>query len=212
MKISTKKRLFSKSCLVVLLTMLLGLIGQTRQANAVMPDACTRKVTVQDLGAGQAKAVNDSGQVVGYSGSGAFSWTQAGGMVDLGAGQANAVNGSGQVVGWSTTASGESRAVIWMVTTEVPTPPVARCKNVTVPEGSDASVNDGSYDPNGYSITLIQSPPGPYPLGATRVALTVTNSCGLSASCSAIVTGTETAPVARCRNVTVLTEPGVCVV
>jgi probable HAF family extracellular repeat protein len=62
-----------------------------------------------------ATAVNDSGQVVGYSDmtgnagpSHAFSWTARGGMVDLGtlggtASIAAAVNASGQVVGVSTT-------------------------------------------------------------------------------------------------------------
>ena len=59
-------------------------------------------------------AVNETGQVVGYSYTGnvelhAFSWTAGGGMVDLGTlggteSTAAAVNSTGQVVGWSTTA------------------------------------------------------------------------------------------------------------
>jgi probable HAF family extracellular repeat protein len=63
----------------------------------------------------EANAVNDSGQVVGLSGSfaenvvHAFSWTQAGGMIDLGtlggtSSVAVAVNAGGQVVGRSHTA------------------------------------------------------------------------------------------------------------
>jgi probable HAF family extracellular repeat protein len=84
----------------------------------------------------QATAVNDSGQVVGYSSipgdntNGCFSspsdrtryrafvWTIAGGMHDLGTlggkcSWATAVNNSGQVVGWSTNAAGHTRAFLW---------------------------------------------------------------------------------------------------
>ncbi len=73
-----------------------------------------------------ARAVNDSGQVVGASNTGiaafpnsAFSWTQQGGMVDLGTlggslSGAVAVNDSGQVVGNSTTTGGEQHAFSWM--------------------------------------------------------------------------------------------------
>ena len=87
-------------------------------------------VTVTDLGTlggsySYASAVNDSGQVVGYSGtagsfaSHAFSWTQKGGMVDLGTlggsdgySSASAVNDSGQVVGSSSTAGAETQCVL----------------------------------------------------------------------------------------------------
>ncbi len=86
-------------------------------------------VTIQDLGtlggtSSLASAVNDRGQVVGFTylpndtEVHAFSWTQAGGMVDLGtpgghSSQAIAVNDSGQIVGWAFTADGASRAVLW---------------------------------------------------------------------------------------------------
>lgn len=86
-------------------------------------------VTIQDLGtlggtSSLASAVNDRGQVVGFTylpndtEVHAFSWTQAGGMVDLGTlggtgSQANAVNASGQIIGWAFTADGASRAVLW---------------------------------------------------------------------------------------------------
>lgn len=71
--------------------------------------------------------------------------------------------------------------------------PVAQCKNVTVVADdsctADASINDGSYDPDvGDSITLTQSPAGPYRLGTTTVTLTVTDSFGASSSCQAVVT------------------------
>lgn len=77
---------------------------------------------------GGANAVNDSGQVVGFSDSSpdgithAFSWTPpvagAGGMVDLGTlggsySEALAVNDSGAVVGRSYTSSSEQHAFLW---------------------------------------------------------------------------------------------------
>jgi probable HAF family extracellular repeat protein len=65
-------------------------------------------------------AMNDSGQVVGYTETGdnavhPFSWTQAGGMIDLGTlggtfSQASAASASGQVVGVSTPAGGPNLA------------------------------------------------------------------------------------------------------
>jgi uncharacterized repeat protein (TIGR01451 family) len=73
-----------------------------------------------------AAAVNDSGQVVGYSSTAgdsethAFSWTPSGGMIDLGtlggsSSVALAVNDSGQVVGYSSTAGdSELHAVLWL--------------------------------------------------------------------------------------------------
>jgi len=72
-------------------------------------------------------------------------------------------------------------------------PPVAVCKDVTVATQSglctaDASIDDGSFDPDGDPFTLVQSPAGPYPLGNTSVTLTVTDPSGASSSCSATVT------------------------
>ena len=71
-------------------------------------------------------------------------------------------------------------------------PPEAICQDVTVTTEpgiciSEASVDDGSYDPDGDPITLVQEPPGPYCLGTTEVILTVTDDKGLSDQCSATV-------------------------
>jgi hypothetical protein len=78
-------------------------------------------------------------------------------------------------------------------------PPVVRCKNITVSANAscmaDASVDDGSSDPNaGGTITLVQSPPGPYPLGDTSVTMIVTDNLGGSNSCVATVTVVDTTP------------------
>jgi uncharacterized repeat protein (TIGR03803 family) len=80
-----------------------------------------------------------------------------------------------------------------------PLPPIAQCKNITVSAdancNADASIDDGSYSPNaGGTITLVKSPPGPYPLGDTSVTLTVTDNHGLSNSCVAAVTVADTTP------------------
>ncbi len=72
-------------------------------------------------------------------------------------------------------------------------PPVAVCQNVTVMNepgecSADASVDAGSYDPDGDPIVIVQTPAGPYPVGTTEVTLTVTDDKGLSDNCTATVT------------------------
>ena len=72
-------------------------------------------------------------------------------------------------------------------------PPEAICQDVTVSTDpglctADASIDDGSFDPDGDEITLDQEPPGPYPLGVTVVTLTVTDDKADSATCDATVT------------------------
>ncbi len=70
-------------------------------------------------------------------------------------------------------------------------PPAAGCQNVTVSSGANcaasASIDNGSFDPDGDSITITQSPAGPYPLGDTLVTLAVTDSNGASRQCTATV-------------------------
>jgi hypothetical protein len=70
-------------------------------------------------------------------------------------------------------------------------PPVAICNNVTVNadqncQGS-ASIDNGSYDPDGDPITINQSPAGPYNLGTTNITITVIDNKGASDSCTAMV-------------------------
>ena len=60
---------------------------------------------------------------------------------------------------------------------------------------ADASIDDGSYDPDpGDTITLSQSPAGPYPLGETAVTLTVIDNHGASSQCTATVTVIDKTP------------------
>jgi hypothetical protein len=77
--------------------------------------------------------------------------------------------------------------------------PVAICRDVTVAAGAGvctakAVIDDGSFDPDGDSLTLSQTPAGPYDLGTTRVVLTVTDDRGASDSCEGTVTVRDTIP------------------
>jgi hypothetical protein len=88
-------------------------------------------------------------------------------------------------------------------------PPEAQCQDVTVEAGdgceADASIDAGSFDPDGGAITFTQSPEGPYPLGATLVTLTVTDDFGNTDSCTGSVEVVDTTPPeVFCQNVRVL--------
>jgi hypothetical protein len=81
------------------------------------------------------------------------------------------------------------------------TTPEARCRNLTVSAGpsctAGASIDNASFDPDGAdSITLAQSPAGPYALGATSVTLTVTDNHGAASSCTGTVTVIDATPPA----------------
>jgi len=73
-------------------------------------------------------------------------------------------------------------------------------------------VDDGSFDPDGNPITLIQVPSGPYQLGTNAVLLIVRDSLGASNICSATVTVVDTTPpTINCPGKLVATnDPGQC--
>jgi hypothetical protein len=77
--------------------------------------------------------------------------------------------------------------------------PVARCRSVTVPAdptcGGCASVDDGSYDPDGNeTFSCVQTPDCSYALGSRKVTRTCTDTLGLSSSCEATVTVADVTP------------------
>jgi hypothetical protein len=75
-------------------------------------------------------------------------------------------------------------------------PPVAKARNVTVSAGpactADASIDNGSFDPDGDPLTLTQAPPSPYSLGVTPVLLTATDPSGAFSQASGNVTVVDT--------------------
>ncbi len=79
-------------------------------------------------------------------------------------------------------------------------PPVAQCMDTTVPTdptvcfATVASVDNGSFDPDGDPITLEQIPASPYALGMTDVTLVVTDDLGAMDSCEAKVTVVDQEP------------------
>ena len=71
--------------------------------------------------------------------------------------------------------------------------PMAICKNVTVTLASGqmtapADINNGSFDPNGDTLSLTYNPAGPYPAGQTVFTLTVDDGNGGTDSCMGTVT------------------------
>jgi hypothetical protein len=76
-------------------------------------------------------------------------------------------------------------------------PPEARCQDVSVTAdftcGAAASIDMGSFDPDGDLVSCTQTPGGPYTLGTTTVTLTCTDAQGNADSCvgSVVVTDSE---------------------
>jgi microsomal dipeptidase-like Zn-dependent dipeptidase len=98
-------------------------------------------------------------------------------------------------------------------------PPVALCRDVTVEadggcEGaaSAGDIDGGSSDPEGGPMILSVNPPGPYALGDTSVALTVTDEEGAWDRCAATVTVVDaTVPEIGCPgDLVVENDPGTC--
>lgn len=85
---------------------------------------------------------------------------------------------AGQIVGFFIDQTGYNSQ--GFLATPVSQPPKAIRQNVTVNAGptgnAAASIDNGSYEPNGNPVTLTQAPQGPYPLGTTPVTLTVADS------------------------------------
>ena len=78
-------------------------------------------------------------------------------------------------------------------------PPVARCKDVTLPAGptcsaQSPSVDDGSYDPDGDPVQCTQGLVGSLGLGSHLVGLTCLDPSGLVSSCAGKVTVADTTP------------------
>lgn len=93
-------------------------------------------------------------------------------------------------------------------------PPVARCQDVVVPADAfcqaQASIDAGSFDPDGGPLTFTQTPAGPYGLGETSVVLTVEDDQGASATCRATVRVEDrAAPIVDCNAPVLITPPDV---
>ena len=79
-------------------------------------------------------------------------------------------------------------------------PPEANCADQTASTNpgvcfaTGVSIDDGSNDPFGQDITIVESPEDPYSLGDTLVELTVTDTDGLTDMCSATVTVEDQEP------------------
>jgi hypothetical protein len=98
-------------------------------------------------------------------------------------------------------------------------PPVAVCQNVTVSADANceaaiaaASVDAGSFDPDGTIESMVLVPAGPFTLGDTPVQLIVTDNDDRKDTCDAIITVEDnTNPVVTCpANITVGNDAGDC--
>ena len=111
---------------------------------------------------------------------------------------------------------GTDTASVALTVTRSNQPPVAACQNITRAVGPNCQavvtaqdVSGSSSDPDGDAITLAMSPAGPFTVGIHSVTLTVTDSHGASATCTATVTIVdETPPVIACPS-NIVTPAGV---
>lgn len=95
------------------------------------------------------------------------------------------------------TDAGGSGAVTDCVQIRVNAPPTARCKDVAASAdatcSATASIDDGSFDPDGDAFTCTQVPTTTG-IGTTTAMLTCTDANGASSSCTATITVTDTTP------------------
>ena len=88
-----------------------------------------------------------------------------------------------------------------IVSAEYYAPPVAQCKNATLTADANCTVtvtpgdvDDGSYDPNGVTVTMEVSPASLTGTGSHTVTLTVTGYKGALSTCTATVTVVDATP------------------
>jgi hypothetical protein len=79
------------------------------------------------------------------------------------------------------------------------TPPVAVCRDVGVCAGADdcvanASIGNGSFDPDGEMIGLVQEPRGPFTIGEHEVTLTAIDASAAQDECLATVAVVDCTP------------------
>lgn len=98
-----------------------------------------------------------------------------------------------------TGSDGTDIGAVEIQTTPTNTLPIVLAHPVTVGAdercSADASIYESATDPDdGDTVTLTQSPAGPYPIGQTLVTLTATDRCGETNSTTAIVTVLDLVP------------------
>jgi hypothetical protein len=112
----------------------------------------------------------------------------------------------------------EGSAYVYHALAGANSPPVAVCQDVgktadatCTAAVAPAEVNGGSSDPDGNALTFSLDPPGPFAVGSTPVTLTVTDSLGASATCTATVTVVDVGELAvACPSGTVVDAGAGC--